>query len=96
MAKVYVSRRAETDLLEIWNYIAQDNATAADRQLRDIAASCQRLADYPGISLARPDIGAGCRSWPVGAYLVLHRPIDDGVEIIRVVHGAREIDDFFE
>jgi toxin ParE1/3/4 len=96
MGRVFVTYRAESDLLEIWNYIAQDNPTAASRQLREITASCARLADYPGLSLARPDIRDGVRSWPVGAYLVLHRYVDAGVEIVRVVHGARELDDDFD
>lgn len=81
MAKVFITRRAEQDLLEIWSYIAQDKPIAADRQLRDIAASCERLAEYPGMSFARPEIEQGVRTWP------------GGVEIVRVVHGARDIID---
>ena len=96
MAKVFITRQAEVDLSEIWNYIAQDNPDAASRQLREIAASCERLAAYPGISQARREIRDGVRTWPVGAYLVMHRQIEGGVEIVRVVHGAREIDNFFE
>ncbi|HJU39967.1 MAG TPA: type II toxin-antitoxin system RelE/ParE family toxin [Tahibacter sp.] len=94
MAKLLITNRAEADLLEIWNYIAEDNPSAANRQLRQIAASCERLAAYPGMSFARPDICAGVRSWPVGAYLVLHRHVDGVVEIVRVMHGARDTDDF--
>ncbi|MDC8011897.1 type II toxin-antitoxin system RelE/ParE family toxin [Tahibacter soli] len=96
MAKVFITHRAEADLQEIWNYIAEDNPQAANRQLREIAASCERLAEFPGISFARPEIGEGVRSWPVGAYQVLHRHLDGGVQIVRVVHGARDVDEFFE
>jgi toxin ParE1/3/4 len=33
------------------------------------------------------------RSFPFGAYLILYRIVDDGVEIVRVVHSARNLDD---
>jgi len=28
----------------------------------------------------------------VGRYLILYRAVDDGVEIVRVVHGARDME----
>ncbi len=34
--------------------------------------------------------------FPVGSYLILYREITGGVEIVRVVHGARDLPDLFE
>ncbi len=44
---------------------------------------------------ARPDLAAGLRYFIVGNYLVLYREAPDGVEIVRVVHGARHLPNLF-
>jgi toxin ParE1/3/4 len=92
MAKVFYTVQADADLLDLWEYIAQDTPNAASAQLRQIAASCQNLADMPGISRARPEIRRGLRAWPIGSYLVLHREVPGGIEVVRVIHGARDLD----
>jgi toxin ParE1/3/4 len=30
--------------------------------------------------------------WPVGKYLILYRAAADGIEVVRVVHGARDLE----
>lgn len=45
------------------------------------------------IGRARPELRPDLRSLPFGAYLILYRVIDDGAEIVRVVHAARNLDD---
>jgi toxin ParE1/3/4 len=40
----------------------------------------------------RNDIAPGLRSFPVGKYLIFYRLIDEGLEIVRVLHGARNIE----
>lgn len=45
----------------------------------------------PGIGLARPDIRPQLRMVPVRNYLVLYREVAGRAEIVRVVHGAREL-----
>ena len=45
------------------------------------------------IGRARPELRPDLRSFPFGAYLILYRAIDDGAEIVRVVHAARNLDD---
>jgi toxin ParE1/3/4 len=85
------TRRAEQDLIDIWLWIAADNPPAADRLLDRIDATCGRLADNPRMGPARPDIAPDARSFVVGRYLVLYRLVDDGIEIVRVLHGARDV-----
>jgi len=85
--------RAEEDLIEIWMYIAADNLAAADRLLDRIEAKCQMLADNPGLGQACPDIAPQLRYSLVGRYLILYREIESGIEIVRVVHGARHLAD---
>ena len=83
--------RAEEDLIEIWLYIAHDDVRAADRLLDEIEGKFSLLADQPSLGPARPDIAKGLRYFPVRRYLILYREITDGVEIVRVVHGARDV-----
>ena len=83
--------RCEEDLIEIWIYIAQDDAAAADRVLDEIEGKFSVLLDHPRLGPSRPDIAPDLRYLPVGSYLILYREIPDGVEIVRVVHGARRL-----
>ena len=85
--------RAEEDLIEIWLYIASDDPKAADRLLDRIEAAFLLLAGNPEIGPARPDLAPAMRYFVMGSYLILYRQIADGVEIVRVVHGARYIAD---
>jgi toxin ParE1/3/4 len=53
------------------------------------------LAANPQLGPARPDIAPDCRYSPVGRYLILYRLIPDGIEVVRVVQGARRLEDLF-
>jgi toxin ParE1/3/4 len=85
------TRRAEEDLIEIWTFIAADDAYAADRLLDRIDAACALLAENPALGLARPDLRPDFRYYPLGRYLILYRIAGASVEIVRVVHGARDL-----
>jgi len=76
---------AEADIEAIALYIAEDSPSAALRWYGEMYAHCQRIAEMPGMGVARPDL----RTFPVGNYLILYRQTDDGAEVVRVVHGAR-------
>ncbi|MGH7024267.1 MAG: type II toxin-antitoxin system RelE/ParE family toxin [Caulobacteraceae bacterium] len=91
MARFTRTARAEQDLIEIWTYIARDNLTAADRLLDRIDDVCATLAEFPNMGEARPDLAEQLRYFVAGAYLVLYREVSGGVEIVRVVHGARNL-----
>lgn len=81
---------AEADIEAIVIYIAEDTPTAAVRWYDDIHRRCQRLGDMPGLGTTRTDIRTGLRSFAVGNYLILYQEIDEGAEIVRVIHGARQ------
>ena len=83
--------QAIRDVDDIWLHIAADNPAAATRMVERLSAGVARLADFPDSGRARPEIGAGARSVVVGRYLVLYRINGECVDIVRVVHGAREI-----
>lgn len=88
MPRAYQNVQAARDLLEIWVYVAEQDAQAADRLLDKIDNACQALADMPGMGRQRNELLAGLHSFPVGSYLIYYRVIPDGIEIMRVLHGA--------
>lgn len=90
------SPRAERDFLEIWTYLATEaSAEVASVQLRAIDRTVNRLTQWPLSGRARDELIAGVRSIVVGQYVVFYRASDDLVEIIRVLHGSRDIDHIF-
>ena len=86
-----VSSRAHADLHAIYAYIAADNVDAAKRVVRRLNEAFDLLAQRPFLGRVRLEIGADVRSFVVHPYLVLYRPAEDGVDIARVIHGAREV-----
>ncbi len=91
MAQVTYAPRANADLAEIWDYIAADNEAAADRVAVRFDVTFGMLAQHPQAGRLRDDVAGNVRTFPVGQYLILYRPIKDGVDIVRVVHGARDL-----
>jgi toxin ParE1/3/4 len=81
---------AARDIEEIVFYIAEDNPMAAQKWLNDIHARCRRISEMPGMGTAKPDVNPDLRMSPIGNYLILYRQIGPDVEIVRVVHGARQ------
>lgn len=89
------SYKARIDLLEIWAYIAEDSTNAADKLLDLIDDKCNLLDENAELGQARPDIAEGMRYFPVKNYLILYQVRPFGIEIVRVVHGSRDIDVIF-
>ncbi|MSP43293.1 MAG: type II toxin-antitoxin system RelE/ParE family toxin [Alphaproteobacteria bacterium] len=92
MPRVQKTVRAENDLEELWLYIASDNLQAADWVLDDIEAQCCLIATQPGMGRLRPELAPNLRSFPVGRYIILYQTLPDGIEIVRVLHSARDLD----
>jgi toxin ParE1/3/4 len=90
MATAHRSARAEIDLIEIWGHIANDDPLAADRQLDLIDEACQMLAGHQHAGKSRDDLAHGLRFFPVGNYLIFYNARDDGITVVRVLHGARD------
>ena len=85
---------AVQDLNDIWDYY-NDNAGAeqADSLIANIAERFQLLGDNPSIGVVRPELVPDIRSYatPGTQYLLFYFPRDHGVEIVRVLHGRRDL-----
>lgn len=91
MARIHRTRKARADLIDIWRFVATDNPDAADALLDLLDEACRKLAEHPQSGPARDDIRPGLRYIVAGAYLILYRIVGDGIEIVRVVHGRRDL-----
>lgn len=96
MARVQFTEEAAADLREIWNYLDDQNPDAADRLVGQLDEQCILLAEYPKIGRMRPDIASGLRYFPVKKYLILYRELPDGIEVVRVIHGSRNLQALFD
>ena len=98
MSLVTISRSARQDLLDHFAYIAADRPDAADRFLLVAEDSFTRLGHAPDIGRSWPSNSphlADVRVQPLPRgfrrYLVFYRPTSEGVEVLRVLHSARDI-----
>jgi len=84
-------RAARRDLVDIWAYIARDSSVNADRFLGLIFKRVAMLGASPYAGRNRDEVKQGLRSFPVGEYLILYVIDKSKVEIVRVVHGRRNL-----
>lgn len=83
---------ADQDLNQIWEYIAADSVAAANRVLDAIEATFERLAASPALGHFREDLADKRHRFDsVYSYLIVYRWETKPVQIIRVLHGARDV-----
>jgi toxin ParE1/3/4 len=101
MPRLIVHDRAKADVDDIADYIATDSIDAALRFYQAAQDAFNLLADFPGAGARQsvPDPAfAQLRSWPITGfrkYLICYLPLSDGVEIVRVIHGAQDVNRVF-
>jgi toxin ParE1/3/4 len=95
MSRVQFTVQAGRDLEEIEEFVSADNPDAAARLILSIQEICALLSQQPQIGRSRFDLWPELRGFPVGNYLIFYRPATDGIEVIRVLHGARDIPELF-
>ena len=91
MPDVTYSEAAIADLSEIWDFVAEDSIFQADQLLRRFQAKLEFLATCNTIGRPRTDLSPNCRSYPIGKFCIYYRPTPDGIELIRLLHSARDI-----
>ncbi len=97
MPRVHRSAQAHLDLLEIWLYITENGDMAvADRFLDSLQNTCLTLAGSPGMGRLRTELAPDLRSFPVGEYVIFYRPAGEGIDLVRVLHGKRDIDSLLQ
>jgi len=95
MAVILKRPLAELDLMDIWDYIADDSPDRADNFLSQIESKLMTLAQNSGLGRQRPELLPNLRSFSIGNYIVFYQQIDGGIDVIRLLHGSRDIEGIF-
>lgn len=97
MSRVRLSERCETDLQAIWNHIGieKDQPRQAAAQIDTIHHKLDLLATQPDLGERRDDLRTNLRSSTAGSYVVFYFPLSDGIEVVAIIHGARDIESLF-
>jgi toxin ParE1/3/4 len=91
-----ISRPAQNDIDDIWDYIAQDNPAAAKRFAVSLGGKFFMLAKHPRAGRGCNEIAAGLLHFPIGNYVIFYRIGKNYVEIVRILHGARDMEEIFD
>lgn len=96
MSRIERTRRARVDVQQIWNYVAERNAAAADRIVARIDGAVRMLANNPAAGESAEDARRNTRKFSVGVYVVFFEPTSTGIRVIRVLHSSRDLTDLFD
>ena len=92
MLRIVNSELAETDLLEIWLYTAEEwSLPQADIYLAQLGRTLKNLIDHPEMGKDRAELRKGYRSLLVNHHLVFYRLLDDEIQIMRVLHESVDL-----
>ncbi len=91
MSRFRLSCLAKTDLEAIASYIGDRNPSASVRELEKLLDRFSLLANNSLLGQLRPDLPGSPRSFAAGSFIILYKPIADGIEVARVVHAARDL-----
>jgi toxin ParE1/3/4 len=88
--------RAKADLTEIWDYIAEDSEIQADAFINTVDQKFLLLSEQPNLGRTRYELAKNMRSFPLGRYVIFYVVLPDGIQVVRVLHGARDLTAIFE
>ncbi|MBI3901716.1 MAG: type II toxin-antitoxin system RelE/ParE family toxin [Nitrosomonadales bacterium] len=92
MARYVVSPLAEQDIEAIGDYIEQDNPHRALTFIAQLRSQCDKITFSPKACRLRPELGENIRSFAYGNYVIFFQDGLTGICIVRVLHGAMDIE----
>ncbi|MFS8085754.1 MAG: type II toxin-antitoxin system RelE/ParE family toxin, partial [Acidobacteriota bacterium] len=96
MRSVRIAATAIGDLHDIWSHVAQNDAEAASRLVKEIMRRFSLLRNNPLLGRQQDQLLVNLRSFTVKGYLIFYQPSEDHVDILRVLHGSRDVEAIFE
>ncbi len=96
MKRVKIGSLAREDLKHIWDYVAQHNRESANKLFKEFRSKFKMLDQHPNLGKQQDQFLINLRSFPFKDYVIFYQPLDDGIEILRVLHSSRDIKSLFE
>ena len=91
MQRLTFAPSALADLDGIADHIGENNPDAAGRFVQKVKETCRLIAGRPLMGRARNDLLPELRGFPVGNYLIFYDVTSDGIQVVRIVHGSRDL-----
>jgi toxin ParE1/3/4 len=96
MARVIRFPQAERDITDIWFYLVREwGRERADAFLDHLEQKLNLLAEHPHMGRSRDELKPGLRSYPIGQQLAFYYPFEEGIELVRLLDGRRDIPTIF-
>ena len=96
MSDYILSPEAVSDLQNIYDFtVGEWGEAQAEKYLNEIYIVFERLAQNSGIGRLRAELSDGLRSISTGAHIIFFLPLQNDVAIVRVLHGARDVESVF-
>lgn len=95
MSQFIISQSASSDLSAIVDYFVVKNIEAGERLIQAFNQKCQQLVTFPNVGREYNNLRPGLRGLPLNGHIILYQIIDDGIEIVRVVNGRRDLKALF-
>lgn len=97
MPRIIRTAAAEEDIIDIWFYIAVENKSQlnADRFMKRLDERLEFIARNPGIGMRKDHYSLGLLQLVFDKYLIFYFELEDGIEVVRVLHSARDIRELF-
>ena len=96
MSRYILSPQTTADLESIAEYYGDRSPDYADRLIGKLTRKFEFVGRFPGAGTPVDDLSPSLRKTPVEGYIVYFRKSPAGADIVRVIHGARDVsaDDF--
>lgn len=94
--KLIISDEAESDLEDIWDYIADDSPLNADYFIDQLYRKCLDITALEGIGRSRDELAGGLFSIPHKRYIIFFLRDDECVSVVRILRASRDIEAQFE
>jgi toxin ParE1/3/4 len=96
MSRYVINVLASRDLSEIADYFAETNMEVGERFFREFNRKCQQLITFPSSGKSYGSIRSDLRGLSLEGYIIFYRILDEGIEILRVVSGRRNLESLFD
>lgn len=95
MANYQFSEDAIKDINEICDYIVQNNSRSASNLFDAIRQKCKLVANFPNMGKSYAQVRPNLRGFLVGDYIIFYYAHKQGIFIVRIISGYRNLDTLF-